>query len=117
MPDRVSEPRFRRTLADHAEAIDRQQRAANLGIVVILGVLAAGVFLAAAVGRSPGGFLAGLVAAGSPWAWWRAERHRTVLVGPEHRRALVRELAWTLASAVLLVAGWALLLTALTHGW
>lgn len=109
--------RAQRMRQERAEAIDEGKRTSNLLTAGLLGILAAGITVVALVLLSPLGILGGLLALLSPWAWMRGDRARVDEIAPEHQRAYAAETGWSLLSVACLAGGYALVITALIHGW
>jgi hypothetical protein len=86
-------------------------------IVVLLGFLAVCLLLGALVSGSPVGIGGAVVAAGAPFCWRRGDLARERGVRTEDRTAFLAEFGWSVVAVLLLAAGCAVLVLALSHGW
>jgi hypothetical protein len=71
----------------------------------------------ALVSTSPVGVGGAVVAAGAPVCWRRGDRARDRGIRTEDRTAFLAEFGWSVVAVLLLAAGAAVLVLALSHGW
>lgn len=86
-------------------------------IVVLLVLLVAGLLLAAVLSGSAVGLAGAVVAAGAPVCWALGDRARDRGRRTRDRTAYLAEFAWSVGAVLLLAAGYAVLVLALSNGW
>jgi hypothetical protein len=68
---------IQRRRAEQADGVSSAARPARLGgLVIVLGVLALGLFVAASVSRSVVGVIGGLIVSSAALCWWQSDRKR-----------------------------------------